>query len=58
MWVGYSPDIYIYDGTTAEKLNAEKISRTVYMPEGTLECMGYSKYASAGMDSQYIVRHI
>lgn len=51
MWVGYSPDIYIYDGTTAEKLNAEKISRTVYMPEGTLESMGYSKYASAGMDS-------
>ena len=37
--------------TTAEKLNAEKISRTVYMPEGTLESMGYSKYASAGMDS-------
>lgn len=51
MWLGYSPDVYIYDGKTAEKLNSDKITRSVLMGEGALESLGYSKYASYGTDS-------
>ena len=51
MWLGYSPDVYIYDGEKAEKVSSDKITRNIVIEEGGLESMGYSKYASYGTDS-------
>ena len=51
MWLGYSPDVYIYDGEKAEEVGSDEIVRNVMIEEGGLTSMGYSKYASYGMDS-------